>query len=391
MSTQTEHFQSQEALELANQLEQKLTKDNELALISQYRKAGVDSELLRFALNQAALKRRAHLKFGDDVSDLLFTEAGLEQSTRSDVAAWHANRFREANLTTITDLGAGIGADAMAFARAGLEVTAVELNPDSFACLQNNLKPFNTASALLADAGEHQIETAAIWLDPARREQDRKSLTPQRLDPEMFSPNLNFVFEVARRFPSGVKLAPGFPHELIPDDFEANWVSHSSDLVELVLWSKPLGIPGVKKAVIIGAQILKFEGSQAPGKIGALGSYLYEPDVALIRSHLLGDFAREHDLVLISDEIAYLSSNHLVQSPWLRSYRVKEILPLDEKQIRSYCKSNSIGVLEIKKRGVDITPEQLRPKLKLKGTGTATLVLTKVGGARQAIVCEPIR
>ena len=391
MSNQTDLFQSSDALELANQLEQKLTKDNELGIISHYRKAGVDSELLRFALNQAALKRRARAKFGDDVSNLVFTEVGLEQSTRGEVAAWHAKKFLDAQLTSITDLGAGIGADAMAFAKAGLEVTAVELNPDSYSCLVNNLKRFESARAILGDAKLHSIDTASIWLDPARREQDRKSLTPQRLDPEMFSPDLNFVFDAGRRLPSGVKLAPGFPHELIPEDFEANWVSHSSDLVELVLWSNSLGSPGVKKAVIIGPEILEFQGTQSPGDLGELGSYLYEPDVALIRSHLLGDFARENGLTLISDEIAYLSSDELIQSPWLRSYRVIEVLPLDEKQIRSYCKSNSIGVLEIKKRGVDITPEQLRPKLRLKGTGTATLVLTKVRGARQAIVCEPIR
>jgi hypothetical protein len=75
----------------------------------------------------------------------------------------------------------------------------------------------------------------------------------------------------------------------------------------------------------------------------------------------------------------------------LKSYRVIDVLPLDEKTIRTYCHKNQIGTLEIKKRGVDITPEQLRPKLKLKGAGAATLILTRVGSARQAIVCEPIR
>ncbi len=49
-----------------------------------------------------------------------------------------------------------------------------------------------------------------------------------------------------------------------------------------------------------------------------------------------------------------------------------------------------IGTLEIKKRGVDITPEQLRPKLKLKGKNAATLILTRVGDARKALVCQPL-
>jgi hypothetical protein len=39
---------------------------------------------------------------------------------------------------------------------------------------------------------------------------------------------------------------------------------------------------------------------------------------------------------------------------------------------------------------VDITPEQLRPKLKLKGKNAATLILTRVGDARKALVCQPL-
>ncbi|MEL0319580.1 MAG: hypothetical protein VXA46_02480 [Aquiluna sp.] len=47
-----------------------------------------------------------------------------------------------------------------------------------------------------------------------------------------------------------------------------------------------------------------------------------------------------------------------------------------------------IGRVEIKKRGVDIDPEVFRKKLKLKGSGAATLIATKVGGARKALVCH---
>ena len=207
----------------------------------------------------------------------------------------------------------------------------------------------------------------------------------------MFSPNLDFVFEQARKYPAGIKLAPGFPHELIPKDFEANWVSHDQDLVELTLWSPPIGQPGVRKAVMISDQVQEFEGTDLTSWIGPLGKFIYEPDVSLIRSHLIGDFAKQNQLNLISENIAYLSSDLLLESPWLKTYEVTEVLPLDVKQIKAYCASHDIGVLEIKKRGVDITPEQLRPKLKLKGAGAATLILTKVGSARQAIVCRPIR
>jgi hypothetical protein len=75
----------------------------------------------------------------------------------------------------------------------------------------------------------------------------------------------------------------------------------------------------------------------------------------------------------------------------LKTYEVLETLPLDEVAIRKALAAKGIGKLEIKKRGVDITPEELRPKLKLKGEGAATLILTKVGDARRALIVQPIR
>ena len=126
-------------------------------------------------------------------------------------------------------------------------------------------------------------------------------------------------------------------------------------------------------------------------EVGPLGRYVYEPDSSLIRSGLMGNLAQDLGLNLISPQIAYLSSDQAIGSPWLKSYELIEDMALDEKRIAAWCRARGIGTLEIKKRGVDITPEQLRPKLKLKGAGTATLILTKVGGARRALFCKPIR
>jgi len=387
----TSFFQSPAAISLATELMQKLEKNNQLSLINDYRKSGVDPELLRFALNQAALKQRGIQKFGELATDLMFTEAGLEQATRLEVATWHARKFASAGIATITDLGAGIGADSIAFCQAGLITTSIENHPEAFLALEHNIRNYPGCKALNQDVEQTAIETQGVWLDPARRDQDRKSLTPQRLQPEMFSPNLDVVFEIATKHAAGVKLAPAFPHEMIPKDFEANWVSHSQDLVELTLWGAPLGTPGVKKAVQVAETVLEFEGVHQLAPIAKLSNFIFEPDVSLIRSHLIGAFANQHGLELIAENIAYLTSDVQLESPWLKSYRVIDVLPLDEKTIRTYCHKNQIGTLEIKKRGVDITPEQLRPKLKLKGAGTATLILTRVGSARQAIVCEPIR
>ncbi|MEY4714298.1 MAG: hypothetical protein RIQ37_628, partial [Actinomycetota bacterium] len=217
-------------------------------------------------------------------------------------------------------------------------------------------------------------------------------LSHKRVEPKDFSPALDFVFEWAAKKPTGVKLGPGVDHELIPEGAEAQWVSHNGDLVELTLWFGSLRRAASRSALMVasGKQHV-FDGEFVQAQVSELKRYVYEPASSLIRSHLLGDFANQHGLTLVSKDIAYLTSDELIDSPWLKAFEVIDVLSLDEKQIRKYLVEKQIGIVEIKKRGVDVTPEELRKKLRLKGTGAATLILTKLGDARKTLVVKPIR
>ena len=385
-----DYFADDAAIDLIAELVELIKDQPELQVIARLRKTH-NPELVRFLVTQAKLRLRSVAKIGSDASGMLFTEVGLEQATRAPIAKWHAKLLVQQGFKSVTDLGCGIGLDSKAFAMEGLRVLAIDNNPSAVLAAKHNLKKFPLAKVDFADAESLMLSTDAAYLDPARRDQDRKGLKTQRLEPQDFSPSLDFAFQVAKQLPALIKLSPSFPHELIPSDFEANWVSNQGDLVELLLKSGSLAEAGKRSAVIVGDEILEFQGDQIQGQVVPLAKYIFEPDNALVRSHLVGDFARNNKLGLISEGIAYLTSNTDLASPWLKRYRVIELLPLKEKEIRNYCQRHGIGILEIKKRGVDITAEELRPKLKLKGTSAATLVLTKVGGARQAIVCEPIR
>lgn len=389
--SQIDKLLTPEGLALLRSLEAQDLKTEPIKLIEKLRKAGHDPELVSQVLTQLKLRSKATSKFGEFAQQMLFTESGLEQATRLSVAAHHAGRFLEAQVTSVTDLGCGIGADALAFAAAGLKVVAVERDETTAALASFNLASFENASVVHADAIEHQALTQGLWFDPARRDLSHTGDRHKVLSPEDFTPNLNWVFDLARTKPSGVKLGPAFPLELIPEDAHAEWVSNAGDLVELTLWFG-MGRQGQRSALQIGPKSHRYLASEAVlAELGSLERYLYEPDPAMIRSGLMGNLAQELDLRIFSPGIAYLSSNDPLHSPWLRGFEVLAVLPLDEKKIAAWCREHEIGILEIKKRGVDITPEQLRPRLRLKGTGTATLVLTKVGGARQALFCQPIR
>lgn len=66
-----------------------------------------------------------------------------------------------------------------------------------------------------------------------------------------------------------------------------------------------------------------------------------------------------------------------MRTPLARAYRVREVLPHTVKVLKRWVREHEVGTLEIKKRGTDVTPEDLRRRLAPKGPGRATLVVTR--------------
>ena len=358
--------------------------------VAALRKAGHSPALVAAVLSQSKLRARAAAKFGPFAGRMLFTEAGLEQATRLSVAAVHAGRFRDAGLARVADLGCGIGADALAFAAIDLEVTGVERDEVTAAIAAYNLAPFENATIEHADATDVDLSPyQAVYLDPARRSDVRRLK-----DPADWSPSLDFAFGVADRLPAGVKLGPGIDRDLIPAGVEAQWISVDRDVVELGVWFGPLARPGVGRSALVigehGSAELTAASDSADVELGALGEYLYEPDGAVIRARLIGDLARSLDARMLSDQIAYLTTDSATATPFAVGFRITETLPLAEKAIKKRLAALGVGTLEIKKRGVDIDPAAFRSKLSLRGNNSATLFLTRVAGKRVALLAERV-
>jgi len=362
--------------------------------VSALRKAGHSPALVNAVLYQSRLRAKAAAKFGDFASRMLFTEAGLEQATRLRVAALHAGRFVEAKLARVADVGCGIGGDAMAMAAMELTVTAIDIDEVTATVASFNLAPFPTASVLCADAASvDPAEYDALWFDPARRTAGHGN-TSRLTRAEDYSPNLDDVYALAERMPVGVKLGPGHDREQIPETAEAQWVSVDGKLVEMGLWFGALARPGIRRAALLltrdGVAELTAPADSEDVPVGELGEYIYEPDGAVIRARLIGDLARSMDALMLSEGLAYLTSATLSETPFATAFRVVEVLPADEKKLRIALAERRIGTLEIKKRGVDVDPATLRTRLKLKGTESGTLVLTRAAGHKVALLVERV-
>ncbi|CAB4636240.1 unannotated protein [freshwater metagenome] len=167
------------------------------------------------------------------------------------------------------------------------------------------------------------------------------------------------------------------------------------DLVEMGLWFGKVARDNVARSALLLDDKGKYEitssnSSSSSAPLGKLGRYVYEPDNSLIRSGLIAEFSEPEGLTLIAPEIAYLSSDNRIESPWLKGYEVIDDLVFDRKKLKAYVRENNIGILEIKKRGSDISPEELRKQLSPKGEGAATLIVTRVGDAHRVLVAQPI-
>ena len=386
-----------EALALLNAIGDLDAKADVLKLVSALRAEGYDPGLVAAVLSQAKLRRRARKKFGDFTDGMLFTEDGLEQASRLQAAALHAGRFRGAGITQVADLGCGLGAESMAMGAIDLNVRAFEIDEVTAALAVFNLGAFDNVEVEQADITTLDLsQFEALFFDPARRELDGKGeRATRKFDPAQFSPNFNWVLEQARTKPTGIKLGPGHPHEAIAQDAEAQWLSIDGDLVELALWFGEVKRPKVARAATVvnstgRHEIVSETFESEPADVSPLKQFIYEPDNAVVRSHLIADLAREVGASLISREIAYLSSDREIDSPMMRGFRVVDEMAFDRKKLKAYLRERKIGTLEIKKRGVDVVPEQLRKEMSLKGEIAATLILTRVGDDHRALIAQPI-
>ncbi|WP_261165292.1 class I SAM-dependent methyltransferase [Microbacterium sp. Marseille-Q6965] len=368
--------------------------DDAARAVSRLRAAGHSPELVSAVVGQARLRRRAAAKFGTLAERMLFTRAGLEQATRLAVATHHAERLRRAGLTRVADLGCGIGGDALAFAGLGLDVTAVEADEVTAALAAYNLAPFRPGTTVTHGRAEETDLSAvdAVWLDPARRTAGHTETS--RVAAAEYSPPLDWAFALAARVPTGIKLGPAHDRDALPDDAEAQWVSADGSTVELVLWSGALARDGVRRSALVlrdgSAHELTAPADAPDEPVRPLGAFLHEPEGAVIRARLIGDVARALDAGPIAPGIAYLTGEAPLTSPFVSSFRVRETLPADAKGLGKALRARGIGVLEIKKRGVDVDPAAFRRKLALRGDESATLLLTRVGGRRLAILADRV-
>ncbi len=375
--------------------------DGTLALSERLRSEGCPDTLVAAALTQSRLRARARAKFGPDADRLFFTDTGLQQATRRNVALGHARRFAERAAETgasgsagapMLDLCCGVGGDLLTLAASGLDVTGVDSDPLTVEMARANLAALGLgehARVRLGDATDLDAsslrDVSGLFVDPARRSGRGRTFNARAT-----SPPFDDVVALAALVPAtGAKLAPGIPHELVSAGTEAEWVSDGGDVVECALWFGPLAGPVRRRATLLPAGDTVTGDGTSRGEVGPVQRFLHEPDGAVIRAGLVAEVAAALGATLLDPTIAYLSAPGPATSPFVTTYEVLDVMPFGLKRLRTALRERRVGRLTVKKRGSAVDPDQLRRQLRLAGDQEATVVLTRVAGAQTVLVVTP--
>ncbi len=222
-----------------------------------------------------------------------------------------------------------------------------------------------------------------------------------RLSAGRSEPPLGWCLDLAGRVAAvGIKAAPGLPRELVPTGWEAEFVAVGRDLKEALLWSPALATAATRATVLPSGDTLA--AGPGAGRAGAdardmapaddvpiaePGAFLFDPSPAVTRAGLVEDLARLLGAWKIDPAIAFLSDDREHRSPFARTLRVLESAPWHERDFARRLRELGIGAADIRRRGLAGDVPQIHRRLRLRGPGRATLVLTRVSGRPWGLIC----
>jgi hypothetical protein len=362
-----------------------LVEVDELALTTSTRLADIGRARSRFGSRVAMLvetvllRRKASAKLPGS-EHWLFTDDALQQATPRAVAAHRATRLAERNVHDVT---CSIGAELAAVIGTANTVVGSDIDPVRLLMARHNVP---AAAIVRADALVPCTRDTVVLADPARRSGGRRTHDPAALEPPL--PDL---IDAYRGRDLAVKCAPGLDFDRLDWEGEVEVVSLDGGVREACLWSAGLSGAGVTRRASVldsgGAvwTVTDAEDDDIPER--APGEWIVDPDGAVVRAGLVRHYAARHGLWQLDPRIAYLTGDSVPAG--VRGFRILEQVKYSEKSLRQELARHDCGAAEILVRGVDVDPAVLRPKLKLRGNRSLSVVITRIGRSGVAFICAP--
>jgi len=281
----------------------------------------------------------------------------------------------------VVDLGCGLGADAIAFARAGSPVAAVDRSEERARLAAHNLAAADGGAHVVVrgDASALPARGDVLYVDPDRRKGRGRVF---RLGDA--SPPWEVVAQAGRRFRRVlVKAPPALPDEEIPPDAAAEFLSEGGECREALLRLGERDRRGRVAAVHVesGARRVVETGPAAPA--AASGRFVLDPDPALRRAGGVDALAREIGAARVADAVTYLFADDAPETPWVRAYRVLDVFPYRPRDLARHLADAPPRELVVKQRGAGLSEADVRRGLPRAPDGPVRVVLLWRDGPRR--------
>jgi len=366
----------------------------------------LSSEISPTLATQIKNRRRAAKRFSR-AKELFFTSSGLEQASSEAVATYIATRA--AKFPKIVDLGCGLGFNSIFLAAAGASVFAVERDAERLDLAQANAKVYQVADKIkflagdflepsFADFYKNNFSTLdpapAFFLDPARNlASGAKTRSLLNSQPNLFAllPQiLEFTENVA------VKISPAFDYrelEQLPGDPEVEVVSEDGVCKVAMLWFGSFKETKRQATVLkAGQKVFSLSSGLESLAFSLPANYLYSPDKAVARAQLTLVFAASYDLKPISPTNPLLSSADFKAVPASRHFKIISQGRFSLKSLKRLLKEEKVERAELVVKGVKISAEELRTRLKLQeGGGQTIFIFPHEGSGNYYIWAENIQ
>lgn len=341
------------------------------------------NSFLSAAVTLIKLRKKAYGKFSKN-AEMYFTDLSLEQATGENISKYIAARYHKSN--KLVDLTCSIGGNLIFLAAQAKNIVAVDKNEINIACAKLNTelyKPVKNIEFIVGDAYDNIISDAdAFFIDPSR-ERSGKTKTRSILNCE---PNLlkiiPEIFKVSHNL--GVKISPAFDYQeikLLEDEPEIEIISEDNVCKVAMLWFGKYKTSKRRATCLIGEKIYSFENREEPLSIKVVKeplAYLYEPNKAIIKAHLIEETASKYNLSKINRQTSFLTSKNLINEDkeLFRVWKIDNFAAFSLKALKAELKEKKIERLNIITKRFPQKPEELYKKLKIKEGGEIFLIVT---------------
>lgn len=368
-----------------------IAESDELRVLTKLRSQH-PAELVNAVFAQTKLRARARAKFSR-ANAMYFTADGLEQASTERMASYHATLFHD--FDAIADFCSGIGGDLIGLAQSR-KVLAVDMDPVHSHMGVLNAAAYGVAQHVQPLVGDVELvgisgantvsgERFGFFIDPARR------MGGRRLAGGESSPSLEWCFSLGDDGAAvAVKAWPAIPLDRIAPDWGIEFVSEGRELKEALLSSPGMQRSQRRATVLVPERrtLLPVDGDEIV--VREPGQFLLDPDPAVTRAGLVEDLARTIGRAWkIDRQVAFLSSNAPMDTPFGRSLAVDASLPWNLNRLKEALRSLDVGSVDIRKRGSAVDVDDIQRRLKLTGSREAVVVLTRVADRPWAFVCHP--